>query len=65
MWDEMVTMIVIKKDSTTCPIFEMNQIDPKGSFLMLQKKKKRRRLVKVLIGKISPNPRNNCLLAIE
>jgi hypothetical protein len=38
MWDDMVTMIIIKKDSMTCPIFEMNQIDPKGSS-MLQKKK--------------------------
>jgi len=65
MWDEMVTMIVIKKDSMACPIFEMNQIDPEGSSIHLPKKEKRRRLVKVHVNKKFPTPRKNYLLAIK
>jgi len=65
MWDEMVTMIVIKKDSMAGPIFEMNQIDPKGSSIHVPKKEKRRRLVKVHVDKKFPTPRKKCLLAIK
>ncbi len=48
-----------------CPIFEMNQIDPKGSSIHLPKKEKRRRLVKVLVNKKKITPRKNYLLAIK
>jgi hypothetical protein len=40
MWDEMVTMIVIKKDSMASPISKMNQRDPKGSHVHALKKQK-------------------------
>jgi hypothetical protein len=43
MWDEMVTMIVIKKDSMVGPIFEMNQIDLEGTFIHVPKKEKKRK----------------------
>jgi hypothetical protein len=39
MWDEMVMMIVIEKDTTMETIFEAAQIDVKGSYVIKAPKK--------------------------
>ncbi len=42
MWDEMVTMIITKKDNKMETIFEMAQIDVKGSSMIRAFKKQKR-----------------------
>ncbi len=43
MWDEMVTMIVIKKDNRMVIIFKAMQIDIEGSLVIRAPKKQKRR----------------------